>query len=249
MPKILFVGESWTIHMIHMKGFDSFTTTKYEEGAHFLLNSLRSAGVEVEYMPCHVAHDHFPSSLEELQKYDAVILSDIGSNTLSLPNATFYSSRRQSNRMEMIQEYVDYGKGFMMVGGYMSFSGIEGKARYKDTPIEKILPVTMLSGDDRVELPQGAVPVVVQADHPILTGIPEQWPFFLGYNKLVAKKDAQVLLTIQGDPFIVTGNYGKGRTMAFASDCAPHWGPPEFLNWEGYTKFWVHCVKWLAGQL
>ncbi|HAF7186177.1 TPA: cytoplasmic protein, partial [Salmonella enterica subsp. enterica serovar Napoli] len=27
--KILFIGESWHIHMIHSKGFDSFTSSKY----------------------------------------------------------------------------------------------------------------------------------------------------------------------------------------------------------------------------
>ncbi|EEB2355602.1 TPA: cytoplasmic protein, partial [Salmonella enterica] len=26
--KILFIGESWHIHMIHSKGFDSFTSSK-----------------------------------------------------------------------------------------------------------------------------------------------------------------------------------------------------------------------------
>lgn len=31
--KILFIGESWHIHMIHSKGYDSFTSSKYEEGA------------------------------------------------------------------------------------------------------------------------------------------------------------------------------------------------------------------------
>lgn len=32
MKKILLAGESWTIHSIHQKGFDSFTTTTYETG-------------------------------------------------------------------------------------------------------------------------------------------------------------------------------------------------------------------------
>ncbi|EIL9339963.1 hypothetical protein LMK54_003247 [Salmonella enterica] len=39
--KILFIGESWHIHMIHSKGFDSFTSSKYEEGADYLLSCLR----------------------------------------------------------------------------------------------------------------------------------------------------------------------------------------------------------------
>ncbi|WP_425060193.1 hypothetical protein SCACP_08620 [Sporomusa carbonis] len=248
MAKILFAGESWTIHMIHMKGFDSFTTTKYEEGAHFLLNSLRAAGIEVDYMPCHIAHDRFPGSLGELNKYDAVVLSDIGSNTLSLPNATFYTSQRQADRMTLLKDFVSKGKGFMMIGGYMSFSGIEGKARYKDTPVEEILPVTLMAGDDRVELPQGGIPAVAAPQHPVLAGLPAAWPFFLGYNKLVAKPDAQVVVTLNGDPFVAAGSYGQGRTLAFASDCAPHWGPPEFLNWPGYTPFWTQAIEWLAGK-
>ena len=30
--KVLIAGESWVTHSIHQKGFDSFTTTSYEEG-------------------------------------------------------------------------------------------------------------------------------------------------------------------------------------------------------------------------
>jgi len=33
---------------------------------------------------------------------------------------------------------------------------------------------------------------------------------------------------------------------AFASDCAPHWGPADFLAWEGYPRFWGNLVEWLA---
>ncbi|MCC1704875.1 glutamine amidotransferase [Salmonella enterica subsp. enterica serovar Indiana] len=38
--KVLFIGESWHIHMIHSKGYDSFTSSKYEEGATWLLECL-----------------------------------------------------------------------------------------------------------------------------------------------------------------------------------------------------------------
>ena len=33
---ILIAGESWTVHSIHQKGFDSFTTTEYAEGVQWL---------------------------------------------------------------------------------------------------------------------------------------------------------------------------------------------------------------------
>ncbi|EEX0203371.1 cytoplasmic protein, partial [Salmonella enterica] len=52
--KILFIGESWHIHMIHSKGFDSFTSSKYEEGADYLLSCLRQSNIDVDYMPAHI---------------------------------------------------------------------------------------------------------------------------------------------------------------------------------------------------
>ncbi len=41
-----------------------------------------------------------------------------------------------------------------MIGGYLSFMGIEAKANYKNTVLADVLPVTMLDGDDRVEKPE-----------------------------------------------------------------------------------------------
>lgn len=35
-------------------------------------------------------------------------------------------------------------------------------------------------------------------------------------------------------------------TAAFASDCGPHWGPPEYLNWKYHDQFWAQLVKWLS---
>ncbi len=44
-----------------------------------------------------------------------------------------------------------------MIGGYLSFMGIEAKANYKNTVLADVLPVTMLDGDDRVEKPEGVI--------------------------------------------------------------------------------------------
>ncbi len=89
--KILFIGESWHIHMIHTKGYDSFTSSKYEEGATFLLSCLRNKNVEIDYMPAHTVQMAFPKTVEELEKYDVVVISDIGANTFLLQNDTFYN--------------------------------------------------------------------------------------------------------------------------------------------------------------
>ncbi len=41
-----------------------------------------------------------------------------------------------------------------MIGGYLSFSGIDGKARFQRTAVADVLPVRMHDGDDRVEVPK-----------------------------------------------------------------------------------------------
>lgn len=87
--KILFIGESWHIHMIHSKGFDSFTSSKYEEGADYLLSCLRQSNIDVDYMPAHIVQTRFPQTAEALACYDAIVISDIGSNTFLLQNRTF----------------------------------------------------------------------------------------------------------------------------------------------------------------
>jgi uncharacterized membrane protein len=103
-------------------------------------------------------------------------------------------------------------------------------------------------GDDEVEAPDGAFVKVVDADHPVVRGIPwETCPPFLGYNKLKPKPGAQVLATIgEGDPFIVVWERG-GRVMAFASDPVLHWGI-NFVKWEHYGRFWAQAIRWLAGK-
>lgn len=246
--QVLIAGESWVSHTIHVKGFDSFTTSEYAEGASWLIAALEAGGAAVDFLPNHDAARKFPVSMEELRNYDVVILSDIGSNTLLLHPDTFSRSIPMADRCALLAEYVRQGGGLIMVGGYMSFSGIDGKARYRQTALREVLPVTMVEGDDRVECPQGVAPEIIEPQHPVFAGIGDSWPRFLGYNRLLPREDGQVLARIGEDVFLAVGTYGQGHSAAFASDCGPHWGPPEFVGWEHYARFWQNLVKWLANQ-
>lgn len=244
--KVLIAGESWVTHSIHQKGFDSFTTTAYEEGVGPLKAALEAGGFEVDYLPNHVAATDFPSTAGELSAYATVILSDIGSNTLLLHPETFGHSVPRPDRLVAIRDYVEAGGGLIMVGGYLTFTGIEAKARWAGTPVEEALPVTMLTVDDRVEAPAGATPLVRQPDHPAVAGLPTEWPALLGYNRVEAKPGADVVVAVGDDPLIVTGVHGSGRSAAFTSDCGPHWCPPPFVGWPGYSPMWQQLVGWTA---
>lgn len=243
--KVLIAGESWMSYTTHVKGFDSFYTSVYEEGVGFIREAMEKAGYTVDFIPNHLAPEKFPFTMEELSAYDCVILSDIGSNTLLLPPDTFSKSVRRPNRCQLIKDYVLQGGAFMMIGGYMSFTGIDAKTRYGATPIKDILPVQCLPGDDRAEHPEGIVPVTVK-EHEAIAGLPKEWTHFLGYNRTKAIPQGEVLVTIGDDPLIAVGTFGKGRSAVFTSDCAPHWGPPEFVGWEYYGQLWKGLLDYLT---
>jgi uncharacterized membrane protein len=246
--RVLVVGESWIKHIIHLKGFDQFHSTEYEEGAGVFLGALADAGYDVTYIRAHEVSMRFPTTRADLDQFDVVILSDIGSNSFLLCDETWHRSERTVNRLSLLAEYVNAGGGLLMVGGYMSFSGIDGRARYQATPLAPVLPVTMLDRDDRVEAPEGALATFPNPEHPALGGTPPEWPILLGYNQLKAKPGATVIAQCGDDAVLVVDNVGSGRCAAFASDVAPHWAPPEFMAWPHYAKLWSSIVAWLAGD-
>ncbi|HTT93997.1 MAG TPA: glutamine amidotransferase [Solirubrobacterales bacterium] len=248
-PRVLVAGESWVKHTVHMKGFDHFHSTEYEEGGTVFIDALSSAGIEIDYVRAHEISGRFPRDRDELAAYDAVILSDVGANSFLLTDETFLRSEVTTNRLAELAAYVAAGGGLVMVGGYLSFAGIDGRARYAQSPLAEVLPVTMLDHDDRVEVPQGVTPEVAAGGHPAIAGVGDGWPRLLGYNRLVPKADATVVAKVGADPLLVVGEHGDGRTAAFASDCAPHWAPPEFVEWPDYAALWSAIVLWAGGRV
>lgn len=247
MPrKILLVGESWMSLGFHLKGFSTYTTGGYEEGGKPLIEALEGAGHSVEYIPNHRVPAHYPTDKADLGKYDAVIFSDVGADTFLLHPDTLMRSLVRPNTLQVTADYVADGGGLLMIGGFMSFSGFGGNARYQNTVLADVLPVTMLGYDDRIECPQGVTPAA-DGPHEVLNGINGDWPHLLGYQRVIAKPDATTILAVGKDPLLVLGQHGNGRTAAFTSDCSPHWGSPEFTGWKHYADFWSNLTGYLAG--
>ena len=197
MKNIFICGESYIGYTVHIKGADTMATSGYFENVGWLRAALEAAGYHVDYMPSHAALEAFPDTAEKLDRYDLVILSDVGANTLMMTKKSFRESLPAPDRCKALRAYVERGGALVMVGGFMSFTGIEGKARYGVTPI---------------------------AD----------------------AERGEVLATINGDPFVAVGKFGEGRSVAFTSDCAPHWAPPSFLSSPDYGKLWKNIADWAA---
>ena len=247
MTRVLIAGESWVSEATHYKGFDSFTSVTFHTGVEPLRTALESSGIEVAYMPAHEVPEAFPKDLHAFSAYDVVILSDIGANSILIHPDTWLLGKRTPNRLKALAQWVEAGGGLMMAGGYLSFQGFEGKAMYRGTAVDAVLPSIIEPWDDRVETPEGVEPVVVEAGHPILAGVDAQWPALLGYNRFRVKDDALVLARVGEDPLLAVREVGAGRTLAWASDIGPHWCPDDFVAWPGYRTILAQAVRWLAG--
>jgi uncharacterized membrane protein len=243
---VLYVGDNIDSTTLTFSGYDMFFNhqltleTALEDALKkdpiFSVKRIWGTGVGTE----------FPNTAEKLAEYNVIILSDVGSDTLRIYPEVM-KGRKGVDRSKLVRDFVTNGGGLLMCGGYFSFGGYHNIGRYHDTPIEEALPVTIKDGDDRVDTPDGFKFSIVNGDHTAVSGI--DWNrgdfYLLGYNKLTAKPGAKTLATYDGDPIITVWEYGKGRSMAFASDCNLHWAG-SFLDWHGYARFWQQAIRWLA---
>ena len=71
----------------------------------------------------------------------------------------------------------------------------------------------------------------------------ERAPGLHGIIPLKLKPLAELILrTHIGDPLLVRGRRGLGRTAAFASDAQPRWAA-RWIAWEGFNKFWAQLAR------
>ncbi len=248
MASILYVGDgSAPLRMVIASPFNvefkGFSTYVWSQD---FLRALSEAGHAVTHMQNWEAHACFPQTPEELAKYGLVILSDVERDVLLL-----YPERERApmgrDRLRSIRDYVRQGGALLMLGGWSSFTGRLAIGMYHETPVEEALPVDCLPvTDDRVEAPEGVYVTALVPDHPIMRDIPwNECPMLLGYNRVQMKDGAARLADVAEDPLLAVWDFGKGRAMAFASDCAPHWAT-AFVTWPHYSRFWAQAVAWLT---
>lgn len=113
------------------------------EGDKQLAQALRQSRLEVKL----VDTSGFPSTLAEMQTYDAIFLSNIAAGDLG------------TDLMRLLESAVrDFGVGLVCLGGDQAFAA----GGYRNTPLETVLPVDMELSSKKV-LPSGALVLVVHA--------------------------------------------------------------------------------------
>ncbi len=135
-----------------------------------LVSALRSQHIDVRL----TGPEGLPTTMAALQKYDALILSNVS------------SLRMTKGQMELVRDYVrDQGGGLVVIGGEESF-GLGGLYR---TPIEEALPVTM-EVKQKIEIPSLAVMLVIDRSGSMAMGMKDNDKV----NKLEVAKEAAHLV-------------------------------------------------------
>ncbi len=193
------------------------------------------------------------------RSYDVIILSDYR-----------YASWTARAREWLVDAVTEGGAGFLMIGGWASFTGLVGG--YAGTALERLLPVSCARVDDRMQKATGALLVPTSGRAALKKGL----PVVCGYHRAMPKPGTQVTHVFRdlnyragrvtlgkAQPALVLGRAGRARTAAFLSDCAPHWAG-GFVDWgrrrvkvpvapgitvelgQAYLTFWKNLLAWLS---
>ena len=255
MAKIYYVGD-WAVLLgpyfaetpfqNAQKGLEIFNYGTW------LKNAMESDGQnQVTSVPVWDFYKLRPGEYEKiLDDYDVIIFSDVEGKLFQL-NPDFFDKEQfgkrimtYPDRVRLTIEAVNSGKGLMMLGGWYSFTGEQGKGGWGRTYFRDILPLKCLDHEDLVESTEGFFPLVTSQGQKFFGNLFEGFPPILGYNQTLEIPEAEVLIRIRdtNDPLLAIRKYGKGKILAFTSDPAPHWGL-NFVYWNRYNDFWLKCLS------
>ena len=245
MAKVYYIGD-WAVQLGPIYAETSFSHVPkgldFINYGHWLVSAVESSGRhEIKSVPTWDFYNMPPGEYEKvLAEYDIIIFSDVEAKNFQL-HPQFFDRRLFGtkvltfpDRVRLTVEAAQSGTHFMFLGGWLSFNGEMGKGGWGRTGLSQILPCECLEVEDLCESTEGFVMEAAQADHPILAGIDlASSPPILGYNIVRPRAGCEVVATWAGDgsPAVAVGQFGKGRTLAYTSDPAPHWGC-NFVFWE-----------------
>ncbi len=251
---VLLAGETFPTTTMVSLGSHLVVKSSQGNGAERFVSALAEGGIGVRQIAAERCSAEFPTGIEALAEYAVVVISDVDALSL-LVTPQAQAGQIGVNRLELIKTYVANGGGLLMAGGYNGFQGMFGSARFHNTAVEDVLGVRCLPQNDGLEAPEGIYPSVHLSAHPVLEGLSDAWPPILGLNKLDLRQDGAASLIASASyrgcswPLLTTRDFGKGRSIAWATDIGPHWLSQEFLAWAGYKPLMTNMIRWLARRI
>jgi len=190
----------------------------------------------------------FPNRVEDLFAYQGIVIGSVEAN--------YFTPEQQ----ELLKEFVDRrGGGLLLLGGRSSLAdGAWGVSGLADL-LPVILPNrkgTFHRDDATVELtPAGAESIICRlVEDP--TKNADRWkklPYVMDYQEVgTPKPGAAVLVDLKAGsrtmPFLVTENYGRGRTAVIATSGTWRWRMAQPAEDQTHEAFWQQFLRWLVSD-
>jgi uncharacterized membrane protein len=188
----------------------------------------------------------FPARAEDLFGYQALIFGSVEAGYFTLP------------QQELIREFVDRrGGGVLFLGGRFALAD----GGWAGSNLADLLPVALPTGKNTfhrdpatVELTQAGGDSIVTRliDDPVKNI--ERWkklPYLMDYQEPGTPKPGAAVLAemkVGGRrmPFLITENYGRGRTAIVASGGVWRWQMSQPLGDTTHDMFWRQLLRWLV---
>ncbi len=180
-------------------------------------------------------------------RYDAFLLGDLEAAALG------------PEQIAALAAAVERGKGLIVIGGLHSF----GRGQYHKTALNDVLPIVIdpLEGSDfnRPDPDEffldGPLKAVPTEPHPITRlAAPDEnqnawlqlpaltWAY--RFRGVKVAPGVRVLLEAKEQPILVSGEYGRGRVLAFGAPSTYLW--PMHGEELEHKRFWRQIVLWLV---
>lgn len=188
----------------------------------------------------------FPSRAQDLFEYQALVIGSV--------DAGYFTPMQQ----QLIRDFVDRrGGGLLLLGGRQSLAdGVWGGSQ-----IAPVLPVVLPDARDTFHRDPATVSLTLAGMDSVITRLVddsainvERWkklPYLMDYQDPgKPKPGATVLAQMHGGeramPFLVTENYGRGRSAVLATGGTWRWQMSLPLGDKSHDLFWQQLLRWLV---
>jgi uncharacterized membrane protein len=204
--------------LVEVQGRPLLLYVEGEEGeAHYLVEAMAREGLRLQTRP----PKSLPESLQELNGFDAVILSDLSAHLLG------------ERTMTLLRDYVEkLGGGLVMIGGPNSF-GVGG---YYRTPIEDLLPVKIRAPDEEERQSVALAMVIDRSGSMSGEKLELCKSAATATVELLAKQDHVMVVAFDSDAHTVVPMTKRGDGGAIASQIAT-------INSQGGTNIHPGMIR------
>lgn len=254
-PRVLYVEghPRWEFKFIR-RALSGDEHVRLETLLRTALNKFYRQGIEEET----TLASGFPSIREELFQYQAIIFGSVESSFFSY------------GQMDLVRDFVGQrGGGFLMLGGSKSFQS----GKYRNTPIEDVLPVWLQEDSDNAVL---SASLYNQDD--VLARLSQfgenhaalqlslstqdnriKWdslPLLRDWNRVDSLKPGAVTLVqleiptassrSSLSPLLAFQRFGRGQGLAFMSGTTWLWQMRQDIEDQSHETFWRQMMRWLV---